>query len=552
MAKSVNPDISDPANGHRVDYGQVRTLVRFSIKRAWRGTTNPFMAMQHKTSRFPGMLAVLLLNGFFSILLVMAFDAADSLFGGLVLAGLGSMALVGLQVLLEYSHIIITPDDYDVISPHPVNSRTFYVAKLVHFMTFVAILSAATSLLPGIFASVFHRDIVALPLVLVHFLVSNTFAALLMISFFSLAIRVLKRRTMERVLGYIQVGFLLTMYLGYFVAASEIRNLLEGIDVRTIGWLKISPTYWFATPIKLLSEGWDGSDALLGAIGLAALVLLGTIVLSRLSLSYAESISKSDERMLSKPRRKIPIVSDLWRRFARPEDQAILALVRAQYKHDMRFRLNVIWILPYALLVRLYEWYRGQTQFDPFNIPTDSDIEAGFLLPMAIALLPFVLHAALRSSKSWQAAWVFHASSSDPLRLVLAAKRLITILFILPLCVYFFGIYAYLWGHPLHAFLHTVTVLVVSLNGLSLLNLLSAGLPFADENPYGQYSVALVSTIPIMILIGVPLMVISGLGYSGYLNWAVVVVIGFAFNWALTRFQNLRIRKQIRAWEFRA
>ncbi len=136
-----------------VDKAQRNILYKTALKLDWRGSTNPFTAMQGKRGKFPGIVVVILMNIFFSFMLSMMFNIAPSFFLALVLASTGGMVIIAMQLLIEYSHIIISPDDYHVISPLPVNSKTYFQAKLYHLFVYVSILSLSVSFFPAVIGS---------------------------------------------------------------------------------------------------------------------------------------------------------------------------------------------------------------------------------------------------------------------------------------------------------------------------------------------------------------------------------------------------------------
>ena len=54
---------------NKVDRFQLKVLMKNYLIQDWRGSSNPFTALNPKKSKFPGMLALILINCFFSIMI---------------------------------------------------------------------------------------------------------------------------------------------------------------------------------------------------------------------------------------------------------------------------------------------------------------------------------------------------------------------------------------------------------------------------------------------------------------------------------------------------
>ncbi len=269
----------------KLDLHQVRAMVGVSLKHDWRGASNPMTGTVNKKSKFPGIMIIFIMNLIMSIFLGAIFIPVSGLFTGLVLAAAGAMTVVAIQVLLEFGNIIISPDDYHVIGPHPVNSRTFYTAKLVHLLIYVTILSATVSVAPAIFAAFATGSIWSAPVVLIHFWVTNVFAAVLVMNLYTLILKKVDRRRLERMLGYLHMILNIGFYIALNVVTRVAKKVLLGFDVESLPWLKILPSYWFASWIKLIEEGWDLYIFMLGLLGLAVLYGLSRMAFSYLSLT---------------------------------------------------------------------------------------------------------------------------------------------------------------------------------------------------------------------------------------------------------------------------
>lgn len=541
------------AKGQTLDLHQVRTLLFTSLKLDWRGATNPFTGQSIKKGKIPGMAIIILLNLGMSLFLGLIFLKVVDLVTGLTLAGGVALLIIGIQVLLEFGNIIISPDDYNVISPHPVNSKTFYVAKLTHLLIYVSLLSVTVSVGPAVFASFRFDSLWVAPVVFFHFWISCVFISALMMVLYTVVLKSVDRRRLERVLGYLHMASVLSMYLGLNIVPRIVKRYAFDIDIQTLPWLKALPSYWFAAVIRLFSNGWDFESFAFFLLGLVLLFGLSRIAVSYLSLSYAESLIKTAWTQTAKKPSRIPhFIRHWWKRYSLPEDRALLSLVRANFKHDIHFRIGVLGYLPLMLFYLLYGFtIAGSNVRDPLAPLPDTQVVSNLLFGIVAVIAPFMLMGVMQTSKSWRAGWVFYTTPINRLHMVLATGKLATGLLIPPMFILLCAINTYLFGNLLHGVMHTTAMMAVALTGLSLLSIFNIHLPFTQEYAPGKMtSSALKSLVVSMFIFGIPIAVVGSLGYGGYWGWFIFVTCTLVLNRLLIFGRDRRIRRVARKWEF--
>ena len=61
---------------------------------------------------------------------------------------------IGTSLLLEFQSIVLSPDDHRQLAYHPIDSRTFFAARLTAVLVYVGVMTVSLGALPT-FASVF-------------------------------------------------------------------------------------------------------------------------------------------------------------------------------------------------------------------------------------------------------------------------------------------------------------------------------------------------------------------------------------------------------------
>jgi hypothetical protein len=536
-----------------IDWYQVRTMLKASLRIDWRGANNPWDFTGNKKSKFPPMLLVLAMNFLFSIMLSILTSLPDKV-SAIVLGATASMLFVAFQILLEFGNILISPTDYYIIAPHPVSSRTFWVSKMLHLFVYVAMLMLALTVLPALVMGIAAGPGYVV-LLSVTYAVSCVFAAVLVMNLYTFLMNTIGRGRMERILGYVQLIFMFVVYGGYFAFTEQLRDVLEGLDIAGVWWMHLLPPNWLMGWYRMVIGDAGQLDLVLASGGTVLFAVLVWLGMGNLSMNYAESLSEQkstpDQKVVKTPGRaaRTPWVQRLVGT-TRPEDRVALLLTWSHFKHDMKFRLSILSAIPLVVLYLLLGWKEGMEMPDPFLMAeTVESSRSNFFIVFAFAIMPMIFQGAVGFSSHAAASWAFHASPCDRVQLVLAGKRIVQVVFMLPAMLLVIGIFWWSYGNPLHAVMHAGLLYVLVLVILSLIHLTGAGLPFsAEKNASGSAGRNVMSFFLAVIPV-IPFVIVSSIGYS-YLIWAGMVGAALLLNYLLVRVQNRKLARDLYQLEY--
>ncbi|MCK5127104.1 MAG: hypothetical protein KAR42_12695 [candidate division Zixibacteria bacterium] len=537
----------------KIDREQVKILIKNNIRLDWRGSTNPLSSYQSKKKKFPGIVVIFIMNAVLSVILSMFFFKTADLFSGLVFTAFATMMVISMQIMLEFGNTLITSEDYLIIAPHPVSSKTFFMSKIIHTILYVTALSVSISAVPAVAAGLKYKSIGVVFLVFIHFWVCNIFAAALIMNIYTWVLKVIDRQRLERWLGYMHMVFIFSAYIGMNIIPRMFKHVLVDINVEDLIWTKLLPSYWFGTWIKMAIDGWQLYHLLLGLLGIVLFLILGKIAVSYLSLSYAESLTKTGWNKKKKRHNKSSsIISRIWRKYSNEEDRALLMLIRANFKHDIQFRIGVLSMVPLVIFYLVFSLIsEGSNVRDPFAPVEGTQGMTNIMFGIACIIAPYTLIGSLQASKQWKAAWVFFAAPLNRVNLIRAMERISNLLVTIPMAIFLSIILSFLYGSVLHAVLHTITLIVIALCALTLINVFSIKLPFAMDNTSNNWAGSVFKTMFVgMLVFGIPLGVIGTKGYGGYLGWMLYIIIFLFVRWLLGLGQIRRIKKALAKWEF--
>ena len=401
------------------------------------------------------------------------------------LVHLGTLGfMLGAIVVLEFNSLIVSPDDYRTLAHFPVGSATFFFARLAHVMAYTGALGLAFSLAPvGVLAFGIQgfQPWIGLAALAAGLGVSAA-VTLCALAVYAGLLRFVHPSRLRGLLSYVQLTLSLSVYAGFLLLRRQ-GGLAQLPDLSpdAVPAILLFPPSWFTCWLEV-AAGRVGATELAGvALSLLLLGIMLSFAARVLSLSYAERLAALDldgEPHRERKRR------EAWL-FRRGESRALGLLVPSQFRHDVRFRLGVLGILPLTLLYMFLAVENGPLP-DPF---ASAEVTQGMVLLYLAALIsPALLVPSFVYSDAFPAAWILHATPADRRRLVLAMRNCIGLGFIVPCAMLIALTFAWHFSTLWHALAHGVALAGCAALFLLLAMLVNPGLPFAAPVQRGRFT----------------------------------------------------------------
>ncbi len=361
---------------------------------------------------------------------------------------------------------------------------------------------------------------------------------------YTFAMKIINRRKIERALLYLQFLFIMSFYLGMQIIPKFLRESLDGSTTETLVWVKALPAYALSSWYLLLENGWDA--IVFTHFMLSIIILLGLFKLSAsyLSLSYSESLSKLGKETKKKRFTFPKVFVRLWHKYSNFEERAVLSLVWSEFKHNTRFKMQMLFIFPMLIYVIILDLKEGLVMMDPF-LPIASSVKGGSMMFMMLSFIPFQLMMGMQYSKQWKAASVFFYTSCSKTNIILASKKIVTFLFIIPICFLLTFYYWYTLQNLFHAFLYVLFLIPILIIGINVISFVSMRIPFAAEIPFGgKFTLEGLLIMFAIPLIMIPIIIISKLGFGGYLGWFIITFSLSVLNIGLWKLAQKRVKNK--------
>ncbi len=540
-----------------IDFRQWKTLTRLSFQLANRQV--PASSFHAQSTRTNNALIFSLIMYFALGLMMLAivFALPDLFWSSFVIYSY-VLLMIGFLMLVEFGSIIVAPDDYNILSYQPVSSRTYFAAKttfaLVYVLLYTAVLGLPSSIAYGFKNVDGHTSLaihctVALA-ALIGFFITGIGIALAMIILYTSALRFVRYRRLKNILSYVQAMLSFLIMGSYALLPSYLEKLSARLPAQKPWWIFLLPPSWTSTLISLASGTVTFSTLAAGFLSLAAPVLLIPLAASKISLSYAENLSAALNETEKKEKDKTGDAKKTTWRLKRFEDRAIITLIRAQFKRDMRFRFSILAIIPMTIL---YGWMglRGKgAMFNPFH-PAWRSLASSSLLYLAIIIFPVSLVEAVSRSESYLASWIFFSTPVDKVRLTLSIKDFLYKFFIVPYIVCLGIMFSFFFDTMLHVVMHTAILLLISRLFLQLFFILRPQLPFSLPQHVGDRVTVLGSLaffLPLIMLIG--LMILIFFVYTNLVYYALSFTLLTSLTLLMDALLNQRVKKKMSRLEF--
>lgn len=386
-----------------------------------------------------------------------------------------------MLLLVDFTAVVVSPDDYRVLGSRPVDSRTYFAARLSTLLVYVIAVSLANAALPAIVLWLWRGlGVLTAAGALAAVVLCGVCAAVFVITAYVALVEHVHPRRLTRALSYLHLAGSSLFLGGYYLAISALDNeRIRSISIDGTSWVWLNPASWFASLIPVTAGIAEKADWLAAAAAMIVLAASVPLASGRISLAYAERLAEIGAS--SEPPRTGRSVMTQLPGFSRGEARAVALLVRAQFRYDNRFRLAILSLVPVTAFYILLGLDEGALT-DPFT----GWASGGIAMYFATVFLPMTIQSALIASDSWRAAWVFFATPADPAKLIVAAKNFVAVWFLGGYLLLLAVLWSFFFERVWHAFVHALFIGLIAHLLLQTAVIVRPALPFATEPQQAQ------------------------------------------------------------------
>ncbi len=523
------------------DYHQFRQLLKTSLKLDIRSSQG--MQYGSSSSRIPQVFGVLMFYFMVSIGLSVSIYMIPSIFTGTLIITAVVMAFVALNILIEFGSIILSPDDFEILSPLPISSRTVFYSKMANLLIYSAAITLSLIIIPTVTLAARTGETIATLMFFIAEMFAGITVSMIIALVYSTLLKLISAERLSAVLSYAQMLLGFTVWFGYMITSRVFGKSVLSVGELTQWWVFILPPAWYASLMGIAGAVESGNwvwSAMLGIVGTVLAVLIGA---KYLSVSYAASLSRSvSVSSQTKSRGQSAPVggSGAWRRWLKPEDLCVFRLIWSHFKYDNKFKMTVLSLLP---LSAMYFFLAGSEGIvDPF---AGSFNDSGaFMIFIPLGILPIMILASLIYSTSYKASWVFFATPANLADIVLAGLKFVHFAFVIPYAIIYAIVLGFFYGSFVHSLLFTTILYLLVAILLRITYAFLGKVPFSIPPKKGQQSslfVMMLFVMPVFIISAILLMFLVSRS-NPFIAVPTIFTVLLILNWISALFCRRKIR----------
>jgi len=414
------------------DRGQLAALFAAGIKLDLRASR-----AMHGRTKVPPLVIALFVYAMMGTVLAFALLRQDDPFVYSLFTMSAAMFMTGLMVIMEYSTVVVNPDDFDIMAHRPISSKTYFWAKSANLLFFVTVTGLALTL-P---AAVVGGTMLAGPLFIPAYLGASVAACIaiagLAVLLYAVALRIWSYDRFTSVITYVHTAATFVLVLGYVFLPRALGGDAAIPTIHRGDWVFLAPPAWFAAATQLALGKGTAQDVLLALMALGATVAIVVAAANTISLDYSKKLS---ELATASRESETPAATRVFRgslgrlglMFCRNDaERAGFTLLATYMRRDKKLRARIFPAFGLPLAAYVAGLLTGEIS-DPLVSGADG---MGLLqiLGFYSMFVGFFFASGLTQSDQWKASWLFYAAPVEhKVDILLGARKFVMIQFLVP------------------------------------------------------------------------------------------------------------------------
>ncbi len=436
--------------------------------------------------------------------------------------------MMAMTLITDFSSVLLDTTDNQIILPRPVNSKTFFVARLVHILVYLLQFTIALSVFPLIFIFIGYGILVGFASI-ITILLTVMFAVFITYLLYGFILRISSEEKIKDIISGFQIVMTIIFAVGFQIVPRllNIENLKVTMPIHWYTYLL--PPMWMANALQAVQQlHVDGPHLIMILLAIALPIVTFWVMIKFLAPSFAKKIAAmgnagtQEEIVLNKEGNRQKGLSEIISPIVcvNKIEEAGFEMAWKMTARDKGFKIQFYPSLAYILVfVFIVVFKRGE---DFANTWAKLSGSQSFLwcvyLPMftisaAVSLIAF--------NENFAASWVYISRPlKQPGSLISGALKMLLVKFFAPIIFILFVFSFYVWGYKiiddfvLGIFNNILVFLIISHLGKSYL-------PFSMQPNVNQQTGKFIRVIYQMAIIGS----LVGLHYLALKIWWLVIVL---------------------------
>ena len=231
-----------------IDFERLKIITETKILMDRRRVHVNYNKQKDKDPKNP-LLTTLIFYGIFGFFFAVMIFSMESIQLSMIFFHAYLLVMMAMTLITDFSSVLLDTTDNQIILPKPVNSRTIFVARMVHILVYLLQFTIALALLPIISIFITHGLGAGLASMLTTFLIVaiSVFITYLL---YILILRFSNEQKVKDIIGYFQILMTIAFTVGFQILPRLI-NFDELNQNFTLSWYSyLLPPVWMALTVE--------------------------------------------------------------------------------------------------------------------------------------------------------------------------------------------------------------------------------------------------------------------------------------------------------------
>lgn len=394
------------------------------------------------------------------------------------------MFMVMTSLISDFSSVILDIRDKNIIGTRPVAAKTLSMAKTVHILIYMILLTAAL-VSPALIISLFVQGPAFFLLFLLLVVIMDILCIILTTFVYFLVLKFFDGEKLKDIINYIQIILSLVIMVGY----QMIGRLFEVIDVKITfkpaWWQYFIIPVWFSAPFEMVQKFEINNYLLIFTAMMIIIPVVLLIIYVRMMPLFEKNLQKLANNYVNKKKVKKKSEEILTILFCKDKEERIFfRFASDMMKNERDFKLKVYPSIGYSMIFPFIFMIQRISE-DGFKSFT---LGKSYLFIYFCGLMLPTIMMMTRYSISYKAAWIYNAMPLSSLKPVFrGTMKAYIIRIFLPVYIITAVIFGILFGTRIIPDLFVVFISMIIMSILYFM-LMDKVLPFSRSFNASQQS----------------------------------------------------------------
>ncbi|MEK0286964.1 hypothetical protein [Caldifermentibacillus hisashii] len=313
------------------------------------------------------------------------------------------MFMVMTTMVSDFSTVLLDIRDKNILYTRPIDRKTINMAKNVHVMFYLLLLTAALVGIP-VLAGLFRHGVIFFLITVTELILLNMFIVVITALIYMAILKFFDGEKLKDIINYVQIILSLSIMVGYQVVVRSFE--LVNLDIVFIPkwWHLFIPPIWFAAPYELFLNHVFSPTMVVLSIFAVLIPIASFLLYLRLIPSFEKSLEKLSALQAQKEKKRGKIGESLLKLICRDQtERASFCFAGIMMKTERDFKLRVYPSLGFSIVIPFILFF-NQIASQPFAETAASNLYLSIYFAMIV--IPSVV-LMLSFSGKYKGAWIF-------------------------------------------------------------------------------------------------------------------------------------------------